>query len=53
MNKEKHRITQNEAFFRIKYPTPAEKVKDWYEKDRILFKDNFDISSYNLSQLKK
>jgi len=32
------------------YKTPAEKVKDWYEKDRKLFKDNFDIDSYNLSQ---
>jgi len=32
------------------YKTPAEKVKDWYGKDRKLFKDNFDIDSYNLSQ---
>jgi len=32
------------------YKTPAEKVKDWYEKDRKLFKDNFDIDSYNLAQ---
>jgi len=32
------------------YKTPIEKVKDWYEKDRKLFKDNFDIDSYNLSQ---
>jgi len=32
------------------YKTPVEKVKDWYEKDRKLFKDNFDIDSYNLSQ---
>jgi len=32
------------------YKTPAEKVKDWYEKDRKLFKDNFNIDSYNLSQ---
>jgi len=30
---------------------PPEKVKDWYEKDRKLFKDNFNIDSYNLSQL--
>jgi len=32
------------------YKTPAEKVKEWYGKDRKLFKDNFDINSYNLSQ---
>jgi len=32
------------------YKTSAEKVKDWYEKDRKLFKDNFDINSYNLAQ---
>jgi len=32
------------------YKTPVEEVKDWYEKDRKLFKDNFDIDSYNLSQ---
>jgi len=31
------------------YKTPVEKVRDWYEKDRKLFKDNFDIDSYNLS----
>jgi len=29
----------------------AERIKDWYEKDRKLFKDNFNIDSYNLSQL--
>jgi len=34
----------------LRYKTPAEKVKDWYEKDRTLFKDNFNIDYYNLSQ---
>jgi len=32
------------------YKTPIEKVKDWYGKDRKLFKDNFNIDSYNLAQ---
>lgn len=32
------------------YKTPVDMVKYWHVKKRELFKENFDISSYNLSQ---
>jgi len=37
----KQRILNNKS--------PAEKVIDWFQKDKTLFKDSFTPSSYNLS----
>ena len=34
----------------LMYRTPIDMVKYWYNQKRSLFKENFDISSYNLSQ---
>ena len=34
----------------LNYKTPIDMVKHWYNQKRDLFKENFDISSYNLSQ---
>ena len=34
----------------LDYKTPVDRIKFWYEKDRNLFKDNFNIYSYNLSK---
>ena len=34
----------------LDYKTPVEMIKEWYIKKPELFKENFDISTYNLSQ---
>ena len=34
----------------LDYRTPADMIQYWYEKDKALFKENIDISFYNLSK---